>query len=130
MKNSVNELSPSADVQNILFKNLNIIYTDLKCFVRIASLGRIRWCNILLASRVLVICKLETLNFVKRVRFWVFSAVNHPWWMSMLFLQRGLLWLSSAACYIWWQRWDDDNCQTGVALPMKFPGQDSVQVFL
>ena len=20
--------------------------------------------------------------------------------------------------YIWWQRWDDDNCQNGVALPM------------
>ena len=22
------------------------------------------------------------------------------------------------SCYIWWQRWDNVNCQTGVALPM------------
>ena len=49
---------------------------------------------------------------------WVFSAVNHPWWRSMLFHRRGLLWLGSAARYIWWQRWDNDNCQIGVALPM------------
>ena len=33
----------------------------------IASLGRTSWCNIVVASGVLVICKLETLNFVKRV---------------------------------------------------------------
>ena len=44
----------------------------------------------------------------------VYSAVNHPWWMSMLFHRRG----GSAARYIWGQRWDDDNCQTGVALHM------------
>ena len=30
----------------------------------------------------------------------------------------GFLWLGSAVRYIWWQRWDDDNCQNGVALPM------------
>ena len=24
----------------------------------------------------------------------------------------------SAVRHIWWQRWDDDNCQNGVALPM------------
>ena len=27
---------------------------------------------------------------------WVYSAVNHPWWMSMFFHRRGLLWLVSA----------------------------------
>ena len=29
----------------------------------------------------------------------------------------GFLWLGSAVRYIWWQRWDNDNCQTGVAFP-------------
>ena len=29
----------------------------------------------------------------------VFSAVNHPWWMSMLFHRRGLLWLGSAVTF-------------------------------
>ena len=29
----------------------------------------------------------------------VYSTINHPWWMSMLFHRRGLLWLSSAVCY-------------------------------
>ena len=38
----------------------------LKCD-RIASLGSIRRCNVLAASEVLEICKLETRNFVKRV---------------------------------------------------------------
>ena len=51
-------------------------------------------------------------------KYWVYSAVNHPWWMSMLFHRRGLLWLCSAVRYIWLQRWDNDNCWTGVALPM------------
>ena len=35
----------------------------------------------------------------------------------------------SAKMLHWWQRWDNDNCQTGVALPMCFPGQDSGRVF-
>ena len=48
----------------------------------------------------------------------VYSAVNHHWCMSMLFHRRDLQWLGSAVSNIWWQRWDDDNCQTGVALPM------------
>ena len=39
-------------------------------------------------------------------------------WKSMLFHRRGLLWLGSAVRYIWWQRWDNDNCRNGVALPM------------
>ena len=30
---------------------------------------------------------------------WVYSAVNHPWWMSMLFHRRGFLWLGSAVRY-------------------------------
>ena len=30
---------------------------------------------------------------------WVYSAVNHPWWMSMLFHRRGLLWLGTAVRY-------------------------------
>ena len=30
---------------------------------------------------------------------WVYSAVNHPWWMSMLFHRRGLLWLGLAVRY-------------------------------
>ena len=33
----------------------------------IASLGRICWYNVLAASGVLVICKLDTRNFVKQV---------------------------------------------------------------
>ena len=60
---------------------------------------------------------------------WVYSAVNHAWWMSMLFHPWGLLWLFSAVRYIWWQRWDNDNCQTGVALLMSSPVQDSGRVF-
>ena len=59
----------------------------------------------------------------------VCSAVYHPWWISMLIHRRVLLWLVLAVRYIWWQRWDDDNCQNGVALPMKSPGQDSRRVF-
>ena len=31
---------------------------------------------------------------------WVYSAVNHPWWMSMLFHRRGLLWLGSVATLV------------------------------
>ena len=31
--------------------------------------------------------------------------------------------------YIWWQLWDKVNCQTGVALPMCFPGQVSGRDF-
>ena len=29
----------------------------------------------------------------------VYSVVNHPWWISMLFYRRGLLWLGSAVRY-------------------------------
>ena len=61
---------------------------------------------------------LEICKFQTRGKCWVYSAVNHPWWVSMLFHRRVLLWLGSAVRYIWWQRWDDDNRQTGVALPM------------
>ena len=32
----------------------------------IASLGRIRWCNVIAASGVVVICKFRTGNFVKQ----------------------------------------------------------------
>ena len=38
----------------------------LKCD-GIAPLGRIRWCNVLAAYLVLVICQLETRNFLNRV---------------------------------------------------------------
>ena len=49
---------------------------------------------------MLVICKLETRNFVKRVSVdYILSTVNHPWWMSMLFHRWGLLWLGSAVRY-------------------------------
>ena len=43
-----------------------VVYMDKKSD-GIASLGRIRWCNVLAVSRVLVICKLDNQNFVKRV---------------------------------------------------------------
>ena len=33
---------------------------------------------------MLVICKLESRNFVKRVSVEVYSALNHPWWVRML----------------------------------------------
>ena len=31
--------------------------------------------------------------------------------------------------YIWWQRWNNDNCKTGVALPICFPGHGSGRDF-
>ena len=49
---------------------------------------------------------------------WVRQLWSGSWWMSILFHRWGSLWLDSAVRYIWWQRWDDDNCQNGVALPM------------
>ena len=79
--------------------------TEIKAYIcdGVASLGNMQISN----SRL---CESS--------KCWVYSAVNHPWWMSMLFHRRGLLWLGSAFRYIWWQRWDNDNCQTGVALSM------------
>ena len=43
----------------------------------------------------------------------VYSAVNHHWWMSMLFHRRGLLWLGSAVCYQA-ARLPDRSCLTHV----------------
>ena len=60
---------------------------------------------------------------MNRVSVRYIVRVYHPWWMSMLFHRRGLLWLGSAVRYIWWQRWDNDNCQTGVALSMHIQNQ-------
>ena len=42
------------------------VIARVKVCDRIASLGQIRWCNVLAAPGVLVIRKLETRNFVKR----------------------------------------------------------------
>ena len=39
--------------------------------------------------------------------------------------RQGLMWLGPAVSYIRWQRWDNDNCQTRVALLMCFPGHVS-----
>ena len=29
---------------------------------------------------------------------WVYTAVNHPWWVSMLFHRQGLPWLTWSGC--------------------------------
>ena len=60
----------------------------------------------------------------------IYSTVNYHWWMSMLFHQQGLAVVMVGLSYIWWQWLDNDNCQIGVALPMKFTFQDSGCVFL
>ena len=86
-------------------------------------------------SGILSACNMQISNskLCESSKCGVYSAVNHPWWMSMLFHRRGLLWLGWAVRYIWWQRWDNrgdnDNCQNGVALPMWSLGQDSGRVF-
>ena len=52
-------------------------------------------------SSILGACNMQIRNskLCEASKCWVYSAVNHPWWMGMLFHRRGLLWLGSAACY-------------------------------
>ena len=52
-------------------------------------------------SSILSACNMQISNskLCQSSKCWVYSAVNHPWWMSMLFHRRGLLWLGSAVRY-------------------------------
>ena len=46
-----------------------------------------------------------------------------PWMLSNVYVVSAWMGDQVVACYIWWQRWDSDNCRTGVALPMLYsPG--------
>ena len=104
------------DMQDTIKSNIRLIADDTIMYLTISNQEDCNsLCNGIASLGNMQISKSRLCELSK---CWVYSAVNHPWWMSMLFHRRGLLWLGSAVRYIWWQRWDDDNRQTGVALPM------------
>ena len=65
----------------VIFHLFHLACTYVSTCDRIASLGNMQISN----SRL---CESS--------KCWVYSTVNHPWWVSMLFHRRGLLWLGSA----------------------------------
>ena len=73
--------------------------TNICIYDGIASLGRIRWFNILAASGVLVNMQIRNLKLCEASKCIVYSAVNHSWWRSMLFLRRGLAVAGQAVRY-------------------------------
>ena len=76
---------------------------------RVFSEGKVVWRDSLPLKNTLVqrmsgilgACNMQISNskLCESSKCWVYSAVNHPWWMSMLFHRRGLLWLGSAVRY-------------------------------
>ena len=94
---------------------LIVLYCD-----GIAFLGRIRWCNVLASSGVLVIyMQIRNSKLCEASKCRVYSAVNRPWWISKLFMATGFAVALLDRLYVTFGCSGgiyNDNGRTGVAL--------------